>query len=328
MYNRTLKRPMFRIGGSAGTGITTGLDKPKRGLVNEPGKYSQSDSDESVDSSKAYFTPTNTGEENFKSYPSDFLTLKSLVGERPTPEKYPYAGSDFFMGLGSNILAQPGGQPIFQTIGKASQGPIAQLGKTNMANWQMDEKGKLGEWQSDKELLLTAYKNMSEENKNKLYAEATARFNNKAMNPRTGAPYKSISEAYNDLVRKDLMSKEKVLTPEAQYNDSYDKFLSKHLSNPQFKGNSVAASNLSKHEANIVHEKYPLEVIEQFNLTQLYIDPVYYDEKNGVKTLNEIGDVIPGLETGKIYMNVADGKMYKLGPNKIFEEVSLTDLQE
>ena len=39
--NRTLKRPMFRMGGSAAEGITSGLDKPKRGLVNEPGKYSQ-----------------------------------------------------------------------------------------------------------------------------------------------------------------------------------------------------------------------------------------------------------------------------------------------
>jgi hypothetical protein len=28
--NRTLKRPMFRIGGSAGTGITSGLDKPRQ----------------------------------------------------------------------------------------------------------------------------------------------------------------------------------------------------------------------------------------------------------------------------------------------------------
>ena len=45
MINRILKRPMFRIGGSAGTGITSGLDKPKRGLVDEPGKYSQDPQD-------------------------------------------------------------------------------------------------------------------------------------------------------------------------------------------------------------------------------------------------------------------------------------------
>ena len=38
---RTLRRPMFRMGGSANEGITSGLDKPKRGLVDEPGKYSQ-----------------------------------------------------------------------------------------------------------------------------------------------------------------------------------------------------------------------------------------------------------------------------------------------
>ncbi len=29
MRNRTLMRPMFRIGGSSGTGITSGLDRPK-----------------------------------------------------------------------------------------------------------------------------------------------------------------------------------------------------------------------------------------------------------------------------------------------------------
>ncbi len=27
--NRVLRRPMFKMGGSAGTGITTGLDKPR-----------------------------------------------------------------------------------------------------------------------------------------------------------------------------------------------------------------------------------------------------------------------------------------------------------
>ena len=36
--SRTLRRPMFRMGGSA-EGITSGLDKPKRGLVDEPGGY-------------------------------------------------------------------------------------------------------------------------------------------------------------------------------------------------------------------------------------------------------------------------------------------------
>ena len=35
--NRTLKRPMFRMGGSTGTGITSGLDVPRQ-QYNEAGR--------------------------------------------------------------------------------------------------------------------------------------------------------------------------------------------------------------------------------------------------------------------------------------------------
>ena len=43
MYNRILRRPMFKRGGAShqaqGTGITSGLDTPRRGLVTHPGGY-------------------------------------------------------------------------------------------------------------------------------------------------------------------------------------------------------------------------------------------------------------------------------------------------
>ena len=32
--NRILKRPMFRMGGSSGTGITSGLDQPRKQYAN------------------------------------------------------------------------------------------------------------------------------------------------------------------------------------------------------------------------------------------------------------------------------------------------------
>ena len=47
-----LRRPMFRRGGavnSSGQGITSGLNTPKRGLVDEPGKYSQRLNEPSID---------------------------------------------------------------------------------------------------------------------------------------------------------------------------------------------------------------------------------------------------------------------------------------
>ncbi len=302
MYNRTLKRPMFRIGGSAGTGITTGL--PRQG----------------------YKGTDDAGDQRVKQMQGEYEFLKEQVGERPQVEKYPYKASDFFMNLGSNILAQPGGEPIFQTLGKASIQPLERLTKTNIMDFQTEQEGKLSQYSDDRDLLLTAYKNTSEGEKNKLWQEANAMFDNKGVNPETKKTFMSAQEAYNLLLKNKFMSKERILTPEAQYNNSYNDFLSKHLSNMNFKGNSVAASNLAKHEANIVHDKYPAEVSEQFNLTQLWIDPTFFDTET--MQLNEIGDVIPGIEVGKIYMNVADGKMYKLGPNKVFEVVSLTDLQE
>ena len=46
--NRVLRRPMFRMGGSTGTGITSGLDTPKRGIVDGPGKYSQQATDKEL----------------------------------------------------------------------------------------------------------------------------------------------------------------------------------------------------------------------------------------------------------------------------------------
>jgi len=320
MINRTLQRPMFRIGGSAGTGITSGLSKPRQG----------------------YQGTGDPADQNVK-MASDFEVMKEAIGERPkgdpypTASKYPYKASDFFMGLGQGILAQPGGQPIFQTIGKAAGLPLQNLTKAQMADWEVSEQNKLnkwktdrenelGQWSSDKDLMMAAYKNMGQDEKNKLWTEANAMFDRGGENPYTKQPFKTPQEAYNLLLKQKFMSKEKVYTPEAQYNDSYDKFLNKHLGNMNFKGNSVAASNLAKHEANIVHNKYPEEVKEQFNLTQLWIDPTFFDTET--MKLNEIGDIIPGIEVGKIYMNVSDGKMYKLGPNKIFEVVSLTDLQD
>ena len=43
MYNRILNRPMFKLGGKThdaqGSGITSGLDTPRRGRVTGPGGY-------------------------------------------------------------------------------------------------------------------------------------------------------------------------------------------------------------------------------------------------------------------------------------------------
>jgi hypothetical protein len=61
MYNRILKRPMFRRGGSSfqsqGTGITSPFDTPRRGLVQHPGGYAGKTLEELAIEKEEIFAP-------------------------------------------------------------------------------------------------------------------------------------------------------------------------------------------------------------------------------------------------------------------------------
>ena len=306
MYNRTLNRPMFRRGGRAGGGIMTGVER------------------------QGYAGDDDPSEQKVKQLGGEVNFLKEQIGERPEINPYPYRGSDFFMGLGANILAQPGGQPIFQTIGKAGIDPLNTLMKQNMSDYGNRQKNELGKYEDNKDLVMSAYKNMSQDDKNKLYSEATARFNNKGVNPRTGKPYESIEEAYGDLIRKDLMSKEKVLTPEAQYNLKYEELFSYYLNKDRnFKGNAIGAAALAKHEANILMNKYPEDLMPNFDNNLSYFDNVYVDDKgDGTYEINEIGQNI-GYRKNKVYFNISEQKLYRLGQDgKTFTEIDITDFED
>jgi len=234
------------------------------------------------------------------------------------------------MGLGANILAQPGGQPIFQTIGQAGINPLKTLSAQNLSEYGNKQKNKLGKYEDDKDIVMAAYKNMSQDDKNKLFAEATARFNNKGINPRTGEPYTSPEEAYADLIRKDLMSKEKVLTPEAQYNLKYEELFSYYLNKDiNFKGNAPGAAALADHEAKIIMNKYPEDLIPNFDNSLTYFDNMYVDEAgDGSFVINDIGANI-GYRKGKVYFNVSEKKLYRLGQDgKTFTEVDITDFED
>jgi hypothetical protein len=99
---------MFRIGGSAGGGITSGLRQEyKRGRVVEPGGYEGTDD---------FF-------DLYKGHPEAWKKYKKEIGEYPKGT----SGADFWLNFGTNILAQPGGRPILQTLGTAAKEPLAQL---------------------------------------------------------------------------------------------------------------------------------------------------------------------------------------------------------
>ena len=107
---RTLRRPMFRMGGSANQGITSGLEKPKRGLVNEPGSYSQ----------------------NFNDIRLKDLGDKSIgdlrkIAQSFRPKETYKDRDDFLINLGLDLVSRPPSSNIVSTVGAAAKTPFQQL---------------------------------------------------------------------------------------------------------------------------------------------------------------------------------------------------------
>jgi len=131
--NRTLKRPMFRIGGSAGTGITSGLDRT--GYAGKELTFKEYL--EGLSKEQRQMQQENL----FRQY-QDFLKRRQVAEQKTMaadggrigyangtemPNFQPSGIPGFLTGLGLNLLATPPQGNIFQTIGTAAQDPFNRL---------------------------------------------------------------------------------------------------------------------------------------------------------------------------------------------------------
>ena len=114
--NRTLKRPMFRIGGSANEGITSGLDTPKRGLVDGPGKYSQPATPMKLDYNISQMFPTEAEMNEARKFYKPYF-------ERPEGEGL----SRFLINFGLDLASRPPQGGFFATAAAAAKEPTRQL---------------------------------------------------------------------------------------------------------------------------------------------------------------------------------------------------------
>ena len=102
---RVLSRPMFRIGGSAGTGITSGLDQPRKQYENG-----------------------NRVTQGLDPFVRDVKATYARMGAMPTQS--PLAAGTlpgFLTQFGLNLVSQTPGGNIFQTAGMAAQEPFKQF---------------------------------------------------------------------------------------------------------------------------------------------------------------------------------------------------------
>ena len=115
--NRTLRRPMFRMGGSTGTGITSGLDQPRKQYSNGTDPYD-----------RAMKTT-----ERFRSDMDKFRGEKSPFA----PSAFP----GFLTSFGLNLLSETPRGNIFQTAATAAKEPFQTFQAATLAN-QQDERDR------------------------------------------------------------------------------------------------------------------------------------------------------------------------------------------
>ena len=282
---------MFRRGGQANGGITTGLGRQRYGNG-------------------------GTGMERIH---RDLQIIDQLAPQRGG------ALNDLMINWGLNMVGNPPSGGIFQTAAKQAQEPFGQF-----------QKSRAQESLGRRELIANMVQNMSEDDKYKLQVEAQHIFEAGAINPFTNQPFKSATEALNALIKNKLMSKERVLTDEAKFENTRSRFLDQIFNEKMgdFSEDRLGAAELANHEAKIQHERYPKTLIKEFDLAQSYIPigTIDWDSKDAegnFKLTEVIGNkhaTSGTIKSGKIYFNVADRSFYMFN-GKTFSVIDIAEYQ-
>jgi len=103
MNNRTLRRPMFRMGGSTGEGITSGLDMPKPDASRQSYQFGKT-----VDNIRR-----------------DMPGLKELYKENMASRGSNF--NDFLINMGLDLVSRPKSGNIFSQVAASAREPFAQF---------------------------------------------------------------------------------------------------------------------------------------------------------------------------------------------------------
>ena len=127
--NRTLRRPMFRMGGST-EGITSGLDMPKTNASRqnyEPGGNVMPESDGYKSPLGLKFTEMDLS--RFKNQNNDDMESRynramDFIESKRAPRRNNI--NDFLISLGLDLVSRPTSGNIFADLGASAKGPFAE----------------------------------------------------------------------------------------------------------------------------------------------------------------------------------------------------------
>ena len=167
--NRILKRPMFRMGGSSGTGITSGLDEPKKMAS------ASTDMDRKIkELTEAFLVYKQKGgtlsfEQFSKAFAEENFNSGGRVGYQTGTNPYatplaPGTLPGFLTSFGLDLLSRPPQGNIFQTAATAAKGPFETFQMANLRRAETEaEKAFKEKLAADERDFLTSEREATQE---------------------------------------------------------------------------------------------------------------------------------------------------------------------
>ena len=278
--NRTLRRPMFRMGGSTGEGITSGLETPKRGRVDGPGSYAGIEA------------------EDIQSIKDRKELINTLA---PRPERTNTSFNDFLISTGLNLVSNPSQGNIFQDVAGSSKEPFGQFQQAK----QIEQAYKDKEGSEDRALVTELIKNLSDEDMSNLRQEATEGFE--------AGVFTSVEDGITKLLNKKIYGVQDMAgEKESERVRQIELMLVRDQGLPTGIVNSVA-----NHIYKIETEAYDKSIMADLNRTKTFIKPNHIVERmpnpEGGAATSIILDAkhVRSYVKGQIYFEPGSGALYK-----------------
>ena len=129
MNNRTLRRPMFRMGGSTGEGITSGLDMPKTNASRqgyEPGGNVEPESRLKFPNTDISRYKNMSDQQAASEYDlgSRYNRAMDFIKSKRAPRRDNI--NDFLISMGLDLVSRPTSGNIFADLGASAKGPFSE----------------------------------------------------------------------------------------------------------------------------------------------------------------------------------------------------------
>jgi hypothetical protein len=327
--NRVLRRPMFRMGGSAGEGITSGL-APRQGYntglsvkpINFEGtqaeweahlqnlrekkvgpfsEYSLSRKNivpDNTDSTDNNFVGDDTGTQNIIDKVTEKKSILDAIYPRQKTDSM--AGANFLMNLGVDLASRPRSGNIFQQVATSAKNPLLRFQEEKL----MEQAAGRKETSEDRALLAKMLEGMDDDKLSALMKDVKAGV--------------EAGEFPDEATGIKLMLKKKIYGVLDAPGEKKQEWIKWYMTNLQNKADvdPGVARVVAEHQYKMDFKEYPPEILKDLNRTKMYIKETHIvgrkrDENDEIIELIVNANQARTYRKGQIYIDPQSGELFK-----------------